>query len=59
MNFARTSALESLLGLTEIRSSLQDEPFLLADIGARGGLDPRWARFGPLLNTVGFEPDAE
>jgi FkbM family methyltransferase len=36
-----------------------DGPVRLFDVGARGGIDPRWERFHPILDVLGFEPDAE
>jgi FkbM family methyltransferase len=33
------------------------EPVRLVDVGARGGVHPRWRRFYPLLEVLGFEPD--
>jgi FkbM family methyltransferase len=38
---------------------LRQRPIVLLDIGARGGLPPRWTRFTRYLDVVGFEPDAE
>ena len=29
----------------------------LFDVGARGGADPRWNRFSPCIELIGFEPD--
>lgn len=35
------------------------EPFILVDIGARGGLKGHWRAFGKDLRLVGFEPHPE
>jgi len=32
-------------------------PFTLVDIGAGGGIHPRWSKIGPTLQTILFEPD--
>ena len=34
------------------------EPVRLVDVGARGGIDGRWAPFYPFLDVLGFEPDS-
>jgi FkbM family methyltransferase len=34
-------------------------PVRLFDVGARGGVDPRWDRFHPVLEVLGFEPDPD
>lgn len=39
--------------------NLSSGPFTLIDIGASGGLNPRWQPFLSLLKTVGFEPDVK
>lgn len=45
--------------LTEYLAPLfADAPLVLADVGARYGLDPRWAAFGSSLKAYCFEPDA-
>jgi FkbM family methyltransferase len=36
---------------------LRSEPIVLLDVGARGGLDPRWRPLASRLRVVGFEPD--
>src|SRR4051812_45515951 len=35
------------------------EPFVLVDIGARGGVKTHWRVFGNALRFVGFEPDPD
>lgn len=35
------------------------EPFVLVDIGARGGVKSHWRAFGDALRFVGFEPDPD
>ncbi|MDX6582524.1 MAG: hypothetical protein QOI10_1708 [Solirubrobacterales bacterium] len=42
--------LEQLLGSNPIR---------LVDVGARGGIDPRWRPFESLLELTAFEPDPD
>ena len=42
------SAIEKLPGHTSIA---------LIDIGAAGDIEPRWKKFEPILNYIGFEPD--
>lgn len=34
-------------------------PFVVVDVGARGGFSERWSVFGDQIEYVGFEPDAE
>lgn len=36
---------------------LQDNPLWIVDVGASGGIDPRWERFRPHCKGVLFEPD--
>jgi FkbM family methyltransferase len=36
-----------------------DDHIRLIDVGARGGIDPRWEPFHSILDVLGFEPDAE
>lgn len=38
---------------------LGDDRLRIVDVGARGGLDPRWERFHPVLELVAFEPDPD
>ena len=42
---------------TPLLEPLSDDPIRLVDIGARGGVDPRWNRLHPYLDVLGFEPD--
>jgi FkbM family methyltransferase len=37
---------------------LGEEPIVLVDVGARGGIPDRWRHVEPWLRTIGFEPDA-
>lgn len=34
-------------------------PLVLVDVGCRWGLDETWAAFGPHIERIGFDPDAE
>ena len=34
-----------------------DDGITLIDVGASGGIEPRWAQIAPALNYIGFEPD--
>lgn len=36
---------------------LRDNPLVLVDVGASGGLDPRWSRFTTEYRAILFEPD--
>lgn len=38
--------------------AFKSRPFVLVDVGARGGFSPQWSVFGDQLESVGFEPDA-
>ena len=43
---------ESVLG-----ARLREDRLRLFDVGARGGAHPRWDRFAPCIELIGFEPD--
>ena len=38
---------------------LKDNPLVVADVGARGGLEYHWVNYGNSIRFIGFEPDAE
>ena len=38
---------------------LKDQPFVIADIGAAGGLDDRWSDLGSSITPILFEPEKE
>ncbi len=38
---------------------LGNQPVQILDVGARGGLQPRWRPFADVLDAVGFEPDPD
>ncbi|MGD1120266.1 MAG: FkbM family methyltransferase [Dehalococcoidales bacterium] len=40
------------------RQLTEDNPIVLVDVGARGGLPPRWLPLKDSLKIIGFEPDA-
>jgi len=42
---------------TSFESLYKENPLILADIGAKGGINKRWACFKEHLRVVGFEPD--
>jgi hypothetical protein len=42
----------------ELLAPLTHDPLVLVDIGARGGLQPRWRPLVDHLTWIGFEPDA-
>jgi FkbM family methyltransferase len=43
--------------VTILEKHLANDRVRLVDVGARGGVDPRWARFAPVLEVTAFEPD--
>jgi FkbM family methyltransferase len=43
--------------VTPLNSHLEGDRLQLIDVGARGGLDPRWERFQSNLELTAFEPD--
>jgi FkbM family methyltransferase len=43
--------------LTPLKTHLEGDRLQLIDVGARGGLDPRWERFQATLELTAFEPD--
>ena len=45
--------------LLALRAALGARGVCLVDVGARGGLQPRWRELADLLDVVAFEPDAE
>ena len=49
---------KSALVLGGLEDLLRDEPIVLVDVGARGGIPNRWRHVEPWLRTVGFEPDS-
>jgi FkbM family methyltransferase len=44
--------------MTVLDRHLRDDRLRLVDIGARGGIAPRWERFVSVLEVTAFEPDA-
>lgn len=44
-------------GTSTFRDLLAEDPIVVFDIGARGGIHERWRRFLPYAEYVGFEPD--
>ena len=40
-------------------NALQDQPFVIADIGAAGGLHDRWSDLGSSVAPILFEPEKE
>lgn len=48
------SLIDDVLDEPEFR----EQPLVLVDVGAAGGVHPRWRRLAPRAVGVGFEPDA-
>ena len=44
-------------GPAALETHLVSDRVRLFDVGARGGIDPRWVDFYPYLGVSGFEPD--
>jgi FkbM family methyltransferase len=44
---------------TALETHLVADRLRLFDVGARGGIDPRWRDFYPYLDVAGFEPDPD
>jgi FkbM family methyltransferase len=42
-----------------LETRLERDRLRLFDVGARGGLDPRWRRYAAYLEVVAFEPDQD
>ena len=40
-------------------NAFKKNPFVLVDVGARGGFAPYWSIFSDQINRIGFEPDAK
>src|SRR3954451_14312725 len=45
------------MGISAFDKHLAADRLRLFDVGARGGLDPRWAPFLAYVDALGFEPD--
>ncbi len=45
------------LAATALDHLSADDPFVLVDVGARGGLEPLWGQIQDQILAVGFEPD--
>lgn len=43
--------------ISQIREILNGQNIKLTDVGAAGGLEPRWERIAELIDYIGFEPD--
>jgi len=43
--------------VTILEQYLKQDRLRLIDVGARGGVDARWARFESVLEVTAFEPD--
>ncbi|MBI4117375.1 MAG: FkbM family methyltransferase [Parcubacteria group bacterium] len=39
------------------RGYLRDNPLVIADIGAQGGIEPHWSHYGDAIYCIGFEPN--
>jgi len=48
-----------VLGIYNLSSFLEHIPIYVIDIGAAGGIDRRWERFGDNLKIFLFEPERE
>ena len=44
--------------MSVLERHLRDDRLRLVDVGARGGVAPRWERFSRVLEVTAFEPDA-
>jgi FkbM family methyltransferase len=49
---------KKVFALDELEELLQEEPIILVDAGARGGIPKHWRPVEPWLRVIGFEPDA-
>jgi len=49
--------LQSHRDIKIINDFLGDEGITLLDIGAAGGIEPRWKKISQQINYIGFEPD--
>jgi FkbM family methyltransferase len=43
--------------LVEELGVFKNDPMVICDVGARGGLEPQWQVFGSQACSIGFEPD--
>lgn len=50
---------QNYLGKYILKNKLLDEPIVIIDIGARGGLQNKWGYLTELISWIGFEPDSE
>jgi FkbM family methyltransferase len=49
---------KAVVALGELTELLREEPIVLVDAGARGGIPKRWRPVEPWLRVIGFEPDS-
>ena len=56
--YPSTSVAKKAVAFGELEELLGEEPIVLVDAGARGGIPKRWRPVEPWLSVVGFEPDA-
>lgn len=53
------SALPPVRTTDALRDQAADHPFVVADVGAAGGVDPRWKQLGKAVRFLTFEPRPE
>jgi len=51
--------VQSILMTRALRNLLNELHIVLVDVGAAGGIEPRWKKISPLLYYIGFEPDSK
>jgi FkbM family methyltransferase len=49
---------KQVVALGELEALLREEPIVLVDAGARGGIPKRWRPVEQWLHVIGFEPDS-
>ena len=51
------STLLSKQDTKTIKNLLDRDSIVLLDLGAAGGVEPRWKKIAPVISYIGFEPD--
>jgi FkbM family methyltransferase len=59
MTLSRPNCQPRLARTPQAQTAFSGRPFVIADIGARGGIEPVWSSLASIAEFIAFEPDAE